>query len=149
MKALSVRQPWAGLIAAGVKDIENRGQQTHHRGLVAVHASLRYDNAAYEQVKVRRGHGAIAVERRQLLYHLGVIIAVAEPVGCHQAGATTVKCCAPWGEEFHGTRPAWHWRFADVRPVTPVPARGQLGLWTVPDDIAALIDDTRVKELTA
>ena len=32
MKALSVRQPWAGLIAAGLKTIEVRPRPTHYRG---------------------------------------------------------------------------------------------------------------------
>jgi activating signal cointegrator 1 len=40
MKALTVRQPHASLIAAGVKTIETRGQRTHHRGPLAIHAGL-------------------------------------------------------------------------------------------------------------
>jgi len=34
MMVLTVRQPWAGLIAAGVKDVENRSWQPHGRDLV-------------------------------------------------------------------------------------------------------------------
>ncbi len=40
MRALSVRQPWAGLIVAGLKDIENRSWRTEYRGQLLVHASL-------------------------------------------------------------------------------------------------------------
>jgi len=38
-RAISVRQPWAWLIVAGVKDIENRTWRTNCRGPVAIHAS--------------------------------------------------------------------------------------------------------------
>lgn len=39
MKAVSIKQPWASLIAHGIKDIENRTWQTHFRGRIYVHAS--------------------------------------------------------------------------------------------------------------
>lgn len=41
MKALSIKQPWAYLIAAGIKDIENRTWQTKYRGKVLIHASAK------------------------------------------------------------------------------------------------------------
>ncbi len=39
MKALTVKQPWAGLIIAGGKDIENRTWRTSYRGRVLIHAA--------------------------------------------------------------------------------------------------------------
>lgn len=39
MKALSLWQPWATLIAIGAKRIETRGWSTHYRGPLAIHAS--------------------------------------------------------------------------------------------------------------
>jgi activating signal cointegrator 1 len=38
MKAITVRQPWASLIAAGVKTIDTRPRPTSYRGRVAIHA---------------------------------------------------------------------------------------------------------------
>lgn len=40
MKALTVRQPWAGLIAYRLKWIETRPWRTHYRGWIAIHAGL-------------------------------------------------------------------------------------------------------------
>lgn len=40
MKILSIRQPWAYLIANGGKDIENRTWRTKYRGPFLIHASL-------------------------------------------------------------------------------------------------------------
>jgi hypothetical protein len=41
MKALSIKQPWASLIAHGIKDIENRNWRTHFRGKIYIHASAK------------------------------------------------------------------------------------------------------------
>jgi len=42
MKALSIKQPWASLIAHGVKDIENRTWKTNFRGRIYIHASAKW-----------------------------------------------------------------------------------------------------------
>lgn len=39
MKALSIKNPWAMLIAHGIKDIENRTWRTTHRGRIYIHVS--------------------------------------------------------------------------------------------------------------
>lgn len=41
MKAISIKQPWASFIAAGIKDIENRTWKTNFRGRVYIHASAK------------------------------------------------------------------------------------------------------------
>lgn len=41
MKALSIKQPWASLIAHGIKDVENRTWKTHFRGKIYIHASAK------------------------------------------------------------------------------------------------------------
>lgn len=38
MKALSLMEPWAALIAAGVKSIETRSWRTAYRGPLYIHA---------------------------------------------------------------------------------------------------------------
>lgn len=46
IKALSIMQPWSFLIAVGAKDIENRDRRTSHRGPVAIHAGMKFDQHA-------------------------------------------------------------------------------------------------------
>ena len=41
MKAISIKQPWASLIAHGIKNIENRTWKTHFRGKIYIHASAK------------------------------------------------------------------------------------------------------------
>lgn len=93
MKALTVRQPWASLIAAGVKTIETRSQRTHHRGPLAIHAGLHRPTEGEdvgewcwawdvdEGVIVRQG-GTWA----QHPAPLGAVVAVAELVDCVPIG---------------------------------------------------------------
>ena len=42
MKALTLHQPWASLIALGIKTIETRSWSTTHRGSIAIHAAKRH-----------------------------------------------------------------------------------------------------------
>lgn len=39
MKTLSIRQPWASIICAGIKDVENRTWKTNYRGKLLIHSS--------------------------------------------------------------------------------------------------------------
>jgi hypothetical protein len=43
MKALTIRQPWASLIADNIKLIESRSWQTHYRGKLYIHAGKGID----------------------------------------------------------------------------------------------------------
>ena len=51
MKAISIRQPWAALIVAGIKDIENRSWSTNYRGKLLVHASKKFDKGGWSLAK--------------------------------------------------------------------------------------------------
>ena len=64
MKAISIRQPWAGLIAAGLKSIEVRSWRTSYRGPLIIAAcaedELPADCASIETeegriIQIRRG----------------------------------------------------------------------------------------------
>ncbi len=48
MKALSIKQPWASLIAHNIKNIENRTWKTKFRGRIFIHASAKDAGALYE-----------------------------------------------------------------------------------------------------
>ena len=52
MKAVTVKQPWAGLIMAGMKDIENRTWETEYRGKLLIHASSKYSKKKEQKQKI-------------------------------------------------------------------------------------------------
>lgn len=47
LKALSIQQPWATLIAECGKDIENRAWNTKFRGTILIHASKKFDYSIF------------------------------------------------------------------------------------------------------
>lgn len=51
---------------------------------------------------------------------------------CFKDGVPTGQMCSPWALD----PPMYHLELANPRPLTtPIPCRGQLGLWTPPDDV--------------
>jgi len=53
MKALSIKQPWAWLICAGYKDIENRTFDAPRCGRIYVHTGKIMDDTGWEFIKER------------------------------------------------------------------------------------------------
>lgn len=87
MKALSIRQPWAWLIVAGHKDIENRDWQTHYRGDVLIHAGKLLDKGAHDALCAGRHPVTGKPSKLGLLYQaidieLGGIVGIATIAGC-------------------------------------------------------------------
>ena len=123
MKALTVRQPWAGAIAHQTKRVENRTWQlpTKHEGTrILIHAGTQLDRDA----KVYGPHLGV----------YGAVVAVATITGCHWSDDGT--CCGPWGQDS-----VYHWTLADVVAVPePVAASGALGFWTPKDDVLAAVE---------
>ena len=134
MKALTVRQPWASLIMAGVKDVECRSWNTSYRGELVIHAGLATDRDAAAFVL------SIGAELPEDL-PAGAILGTVRLVD------VVTDSDSPWAEAGK-----FHWILADPEPWTePVPAKGRLGLWNcdvtapavtiaddpIPDDLIA------------
>lgn len=149
MKALSIQQPWVMAICHG-KDVENRCWSTRYRGTLAIHASKKFQDPPGLGLNLIRDLTDLTAEQAIAENHLGAVVAVADLVGCHNGDPWDMshpcgtykgdvygpsRRCSPWAA--HG---AWHWELANVRQLPePVPARGSLGLWTLPDDVAAAV----------
>lgn len=124
MKALTIRQPWAGAIAHQTKRVENRTWKLpakHHGARTLIHAGAERDRDAIV-------YGS----------HLDVysaVVAVATLTDCHWSDDGT--CCGPWG-----FFKAYHWTLTDVVTLTePVPAKGRLGIWTPDADLIAAVQN--------
>lgn len=142
-RMLSIRQPWAQLIAEGVKDVENRTWHTQYRGLLLIHAGQRYDDDAHADPIAAAAFvddDRVRTLKRSTLPK-GAIIAVAELVDVHSyrdeacRDAYTGGPCSLWAQH-----PAIHWRLQDVRKLTePVLMTGSLGLRKVSDETLSLV----------
>ena len=93
LKALSLWQPWASLIAVGAKRIETRSWPTKHRGPIAIHASAKTDHIKGELEKT--GPIADALKKAGIMKTygpLGVLADAEVPVGAVIAVADLVDC---------------------------------------------------------
>jgi hypothetical protein len=111
MRAITICQPYAHLIATGEKRIENRTWPTSHRGLLAIHAGKSQDWLAPDDDPRR--------------YTFGAVVAMARLVDCVRLEHLPAHLK---GHE-HALGP-WCWVLEDVtRFPEPIPARGAQGLW--------------------
>lgn len=139
LRALTVKDPWATLIAIGAKRIETRSYRTRHRGLIAIHSSKafsREDQELCSQEPIREALGRAGIQSPANMPR-GAIIAVAEIVGCdHVPDVLNWERYVPALPErsFGFYSPGrWMWRLANIRRlIAPVPCRGMLGLWALP-----------------
>lgn len=131
MKALSITQPWATLIAIGAKTIETRSWNTGYRGRMAIHAAKGFPRYARETLFEE----AFRVPLEAAGYHiaadlpLGCVVATCNLVRIHRVQPDTVVPSAerPFGNYDIGR---YMWMLEDVVPLTGfVPAKGRLGLW--------------------
>lgn len=152
IRALTIIQPWAHLIAHGAKRVENRTWEPTARGLavgdyLAVHAGLSVDLACWdgahetmprEEAPELRAlvDGVVFTTperaRREFIrgrVPLGAVVAVARLAAVEdEEPADDAYWCGPWG-----------WRLDEVIAIDPVPCKGAQGLWELPPDVYATV----------
>jgi hypothetical protein len=146
MKALSIRNPWAWLIAHGFKSIENRDWDTKFRGTFLIHASkgMTQDEAedCFDHCRSIPGmrDAIIAAYPNTLNWrnlkdnHSGGIIGIANLVHVvHERDKAHLTARdAPW---FFGK---YGFVIEDARPLPFMPYKGQLGWFDVEYDQSLL-----------
>ena len=150
MKALTLTQPWATLVAIGANVIETRDWPTRYRGPFAIHAAKGFPREARELCRERPFHGALAAAGYESAEALprGAVVALATLESVLVCGPSTlgeIRARSKRGElpaneadfgDFSDGRYGFVLR--DVRRVEPpVPARGMLGFWELPRDVEA------------
>ena len=137
MKALSIKQPWAWLIAAGYKDIENRDWPTSFRGRFLIHTGKTVDSEdrlsdygfrKFIEHALERSYApadALArFEAAEPTLTRGAIIGEAYLYNCVEEGWTANG--SPWFSGRYG------FAIRDAKMFgTPIPYRGQLGFFDV------------------
>ena len=124
MKVLTIKQPCASLIAAGLKEYEFRTWKTNYRGEILIHAGKGIDKDAMKKF-----------ESLKLEYPTGCIIAKAKLTDC-------VPVTEAMKEElreknflvYSGTTESANWngygfKLENVETMEPIFVNGMLGLW--------------------
>jgi activating signal cointegrator 1 len=138
MKALTIIQPFAHLIATGEKRVENRTWPTGYRGPLAIHAgkARRYDGEPVSEIA-----RYYDIDPRVLV--LGAVLATAELVACVQiqppsvferaAREDSILALDPkfhWMIQHRHAEGPWCWVLESVQLLpSPVITNGSLGLW--------------------
>lgn len=156
MRVLSLHQPWATLMAEGVKTIETRSWTTKYRGSVAIQAT-KVDHGAGSAIMQNPVVQGALIERGYLVRHasgtvfyvrdkpipLGAIIAVANLVDVRLMGTMDIlRDVDPVQEALgHWAPGRYAWFFEDVIPLrSPVPYRGSRGLLPLDQDQVTMAD---------
>lgn len=140
MRVLTVRQPWAWAIIHGGKTVENRTRNLagNYRGPIAIHAGLMHDQepGVWGEVLERATPPLDAVRLGGPLDVRGAILGVADLASVHHdSDHGRGYPCSPWAEP-----DAWHLVFENPRPITPIRAKGKLGLWRPDVELELRID---------
>ncbi|RYX84273.1 ASCH domain-containing protein [bacterium] len=159
MKAISLWQPWASLIAIGAKRVETRGWSTSYRGPLAIHAAKNTSQLDYCTLPsfLNALHGAgmwqipdtitSTFSERSIVaaYHkltikqklqwlplpLGAVVAIVDLVDCVPTETLAPKLSLDETAFGNYTRGRFGWVLENVRKIEPVPYRGAQGFFTV------------------
>jgi ASCH domain len=110
MKAISIKQPWASLIAAGVKTLEIRQWPTDHRGPLLICSSRR---------PVIEGH------------RHGAALCIVNVVNCRRMTRDdrAFACISEFYPDFYA------WELSNPRLIEPFSVMGQLRLFDIEDGL--------------
>lgn len=131
MKALTLYQPWASLIAHGHKAIETRSWYTYYRGEIAIHAGLKFTKAMQGICLLQPFRSALESSGIHSVHDmpLGCVVCTCKIVGCKPVAEIVL----PTGDELrYGdySEGRYAWLLDDVRRFDdPFDAQGARGLW--------------------
>ncbi len=124
MKAITIKQPWATLIAKGYKEYEFRTWKTKYRGEILIHAGKGIDKKAMKRF-----------ENLNLEYPQGCIIAKANLTDCLKVDDEFVSNVYPKNPQvYKGIKDREKWegygfKLQNVVEVEPIYVNGKLSLW--------------------
>ncbi|GAA0390334.1 ASCH domain-containing protein [Paenibacillus motobuensis] len=151
MKAITIIQPWATLIALGEKKFETRSWRTNYRGSLAIHAGKKIDRGICEQEPFRSVLAKYGYTADNL--PIGAVVAVANLTECCQIERLTDSDVEIPPVKLHysnGRVQGWFgylkenkelifgdytdgryaWELSDVQQLPePIEAKGMQGLW--------------------
>ena len=124
MKVITIKQPFASLIAEGIKEYEFRTWKTRYRGPILIHAGKGVDKKAMEKFK-----------KYNLDYPSGCIIAMAELTDCVTIDDKARKTLKKKNSLVYGNiikHTDWigySFKMENVEKIEPIKMNGKLSLW--------------------
>lgn len=125
MRCLTLSQPWATLVALGLKKVETRPWTVRYRGPLAIHAAKGFPKFAREFAEEERAIGRFVAK-----CPLGAVVAIARLAEIRPA-LEVAQEISPLERLYGDYSPGrFAWILEDVQALPePIPAKGALGLW--------------------
>jgi mannitol-specific phosphotransferase system IIBC component len=134
IKALSLKQPYAWLIANGYLLVDDRTWGTQYRGPILIHASKGLYEVYYDYVKANTN---IPLPSKDKL-EFGGVVGIANLVLCCQPGDVPKGISREQRVHFGGVHEEYFgFLFEQARPLPLLPCRGKLGIFDI--DLDALL----------
>ena len=131
LKVLTLRQPWATLVAEGIKKYEFRSWKTNYRGKVLIHAGTGIDKEYMKKY-----------ENMNLKFPSRRIIAIVEIEDCLELDEQLNKKIIAEKNVAYGNkiRTGYAWKLKNVKKINyGKEVNGQLGLWNIDLDEKEII----------
>lgn len=135
LKVITLRQPWATLVAEGIKKYEFRSWKTKYRGKILIHAGTGIDK---EDMK--------KYDNMNLEFLSGRIVAIAEIEDCLELDEQLNKKIIAENNIAYGNkiRTGYAWKLKNIKKIDyHREINGKLGLWNINDEtLNSIINDT-------
>ena len=124
MKVITIKQPWATLIAEGYKEYEFRTWKTKHRGELLIHAGKGIDKKAIERFKYLN-----------LEYPSGCIIAKVNLTDCIEINDDERRMLKEKNDLVYSNVvndkewKGYGFKLEEVKKIDPIQINGKLSLW--------------------
>lgn len=126
MKVLSIKEPYATLIACGNKLIETRSWKTNYRGEIFIHAS------GTKLAKEYLTNEYVLSLITNLNLNFGNIICKANLIDCVYMDDNFLNKIKLNAKEYNlglYEKGRYAWIFENVEPIYPIPVKGKLNIW--------------------
>ena len=145
MRALTIRQPYATLIMLGVKQFETRRWRTDYRGPLVIHAAATGGSTSTDALmRLERRIGAMPTVLAEKTYPRGALLGVVTLDECLPISPRLIAALTPLERHLGWYQDGgfvWDLARAGRRLFAqPIPCAGRLGLWELPDELAARIE---------
>lgn len=140
MRGLTLWQPWASLVAIGVKTYETRSWKVTYRGPLAIHAAQREPVRVGGEVETSMVWELDAEGFEFIHLPRGAIVAVCELVDCFPVEELWPELSEMENEQYFGDWSAgrYAWTLSNVRLVNPpLWISGSRGLWQVQSKVVS------------
>jgi hypothetical protein len=130
IRAITIWQPWATLIAKKLKQIETRSWSTTYQGIILIHAAKR--TPLESELKPFTQY----LQDVDVHKDLGKIVAIAQLTDCVlmteefiENQSELERLCGNWQPGRYA------WQLSNIRKIDPIPSQGKQGLWVPPKEL--------------